>query len=84
MLSDTDVLPPNLMFISKELLHIDTEAEVRGGPTSSSRYCPLSTAAQDRNVRHGLNAQHGVSENLLVDPRARTIEVPAHGDSAST
>ena len=79
-----DVLQPDLMLISKELLHIDTEAEVRGGPDLVVEILSPSTAAQDRNVKHGLNAQHGVSENRLVDPEARTIEVPAHDDSAST
>ena len=78
--SDTDVVQPDLMFISSERLHIDTEAEVWGGPDLVVEILCESTVERDRTVKRVLYAQNGVMEYWLVDPEALTVEVLGIGD----
>ena len=73
--SDTDVVQPDLMFISNERLHIDTERAVRGSPDLVVEILSPSTAERDRTFKRALYARHGVKEYWLVDPAARTIAV---------
>lgn len=78
--SDTEIVQPDLMFISNERMHIDTEAEVWGGPDLVVEILSPSTAARDRTVKQVLYARNGVNEYWLVDPDAHTIEVLLLGD----
>ena len=78
--SDTYIVQPDLMFISNERMHIDTEAEVWGGPDLVVEILSPSTAARDRTVKRALYARHGVNEYWLVDTDARTIAVLLLGD----
>ena len=78
--SNTDVVQPDLMFISNERMHIDTEAKVWGGPDLVVEILCASTAERDRTVKRALYARHGVIEYWLVDPKARTVEVLGVGD----
>ena len=80
VLSNIDVVQPDLMFISNERMHIDTEAEVWGGPDLVVEILSPSTAARDRTVKRALYARHGVHEYWLVDADARTIAVLLLGD----
>ena len=73
--SDSDIVQPDLMFISNERMHIDTEAEVWGSPDLVVEILSPSTADRDRTVKQVLYARHGVNEYWLVDADARTIEV---------
>ena len=73
--SDADVVQPDLMFISNERMHIDTEAEVWGGPDLVVEILCASTAERDRTIKRALYARHGVIEYWMVDPEARTVEV---------
>ena len=77
---DTDVVQPDLMFISNERMHIDTEAEVWGAPDLVVEILCEPTMERDRTVKRELYAQHGVIEYWLVDPEARTVEVLGIGD----
>lgn len=77
---DTDVVQPDLMFISNERMHIDTEAEVWGAPDLVVEILCEPTMERDRTVKRELYAQHGVIEFWLVDPEARTVEVLGIGD----
>ena len=73
--SDSDIVQPDLMFISNERMHIDTEAEVWGSPDLVVEILSPSTVDRDRTVKQVLYARHGVKEYWLVDADARTIEV---------
>ena len=78
--SDTNIVQPDLMFISNERMHIDTEAEVWGGPDLIVEILSPSTAARDRTVKQSLYARNGVKEYWLIDADERTIEVLLLGD----
>ena len=78
--SDTDAVQSDLMFISNERLHIDTERAVRGAPDLVVEILSPSTAERDRTFKRALYARHGVKEYWLVDPAARTIAVLMLGE----
>lgn len=76
MLSDTDVVQPDLIFVSRERGGILLEGDaVRGAPDLVVEILSPSTAARDRTLKRVLYARHGVREYWLVDPDAETITV---------
>ena len=75
VLSDTDVVQPDLLFISNERLHIDTERGVHGAPDLLVEVLSPSTAERDRTFKRALYPKHGVKEYWLVDTAAKTIAV---------
>ena len=75
VLSDTDVVQPDILFVSNELAHIITEDNIRGAPNLVIEILSPSTAARDRTLKRALYAKHGVQEYWQVDTDARTIAV---------
>ena len=75
VLSDTDVLQPDILYISNERLHILTEDNVRGAPDLVIEILSPGTADRDRTLKRSLYARHGVREYWLVDPQTSTVEV---------
>ena len=73
--SDTDVVQPDLLFVSKERLYIINDDNVRGAPDLVIEILSPSTASIDRNFKRALYARHGVKEFWLVDTDARNITV---------
>ena len=74
-LSDTDVVQPDLMFISNERAHIITQDNIRGAPDLVIEILSPSTAARDRTVKRNLYAKHAVKEYWQVDTDAKTVAV---------
>ena len=85
VLSDNDVVQPDLLFVSheRELLLSNSE-NVRGAPDLVVEILSPSTAEKDRGYKRTLYAQHGVAEYWLVDPVAETIQVQRQRDGALT
>ena len=81
VLSDSDVVQPDLLFISKERTGIITEDNVRGAPDLVVEILSPTTADRDRTVKLDLYATHGVKEYWIVDPDSRTIMVLLRGES---
>ena len=75
VLSDTDVVQPDVMFVSNQRLDIITPDNIRGAPDLVIEVLSPSTAHRDRTFKRALYARHGVSEFWLVDTDAHTIEV---------
>lgn len=75
VLSDTDTVQPDLLFVSKERLHIITDDNIQGAPDLVVEIRSPSTARQDWTVKRELYARHGVREYWLVDPEAATVAV---------
>ncbi len=80
VLSDTDVVQPDLLFVSKEREDILTPENIQGAPDLVVEILSPSTAARDRTLKLDLYARHGVHEYWLVDPDARTIMVLLRGE----
>ena len=78
--SDTDVVQPDLMFISKERADIITPANVQGAPNLVVEVLSPSTAQRDWTQKRDLYAKYGVRELWLVAPDARLAWVMALTD----
>ncbi len=75
VLSDTNVVQPDLVFVSRERLGIITHANIRGAPDLVVEVRSPSTAQRDLTIKRRLYAEHGVKEYWMVDPEARTVMV---------
>ena len=73
VLTDTDTVQPDLLFVSKARVDIITPANIQGAPDLVVEVRSPSTARQDWTVKRELYARHGVKEYWLVDPEARTV-----------
>ena len=75
LLSDTEVVQPDLMFISREREDIITHANVQGAPDLVVEILSPSTANRDWTRKREMYARHGVKELWIVDPEARIVWV---------
>src|SRR6266568_23138 len=75
VLSEQNVLQPDILFIAKEHLHIVTEANVSGSPDLVIEVLSPGTAAVDRGRRMDAFAAFGVPHCWLVDPHSRSLEI---------
>ena len=71
---DTDVVQPDLFFVSKERRYIHDD-NVHGAPDLVIEILSPSTASIDRNFKRALYARRGVKEFWLVDADASNITV---------
>ena len=76
VLSETDVVQPDLLFVARDREHLlSNGANVWGAPDVVVEILSPSTAALDRTFKRELYARHGVKEYWLVDPDVRTVTV---------
>ena len=75
-LSDSNVVQPDLLFVSREREHLLSDGEkVRGAPDLVVEILSPSTADKDRGSKRELYGRHGVAEYWLVDPIAETVSI---------
>ena len=76
VLSDTDVVQPDLLFVSREHEHLLSSGEhVRGAPDLVVEILSPATADRDRGYKRELYGRCGVTEYWLVDPMAETVSI---------
>ena len=80
VLSDTDVVQPDVLFVSSQRSQILTRENVRGAPDLVVEILSPATAERDRTVKLDLYAQHGVIEYWIVDSDAKTVTVLLRGE----
>ena len=73
-LSDTNVVQPDLLFVSAGRAGIITERDVHGPPDLVVEIASPPTRRRDRGVKLDIYARHGVAEYWLVDPAAKAVE----------
>ena len=81
VLSDTDVVQPDILYVSSQRSHILKPESVQGAPDLVVEILSPSTAELDRTLKLDLYAEHGVKEYWIVDPDSRTITVLLRGES---
>ena len=80
VLSETNVVQPDLLFVSHERADILTEANVQGAPDLVVEILSPSTTSRDWRIKLDLYAQHGVREYWVVDPNGQRVWVMSGGD----
>jgi Uma2 family endonuclease len=74
ILSEHDVLEPDLLFVSAERRAI-VEDWVRGAPDLVVEILSPATEARDRGPKMKTYARYGVREYWIVDPAAQAVEI---------
>ncbi len=77
ILSEEDVVQPDLVFISRDRLDIITGRGCEGPPDLVVEILSPGTAHRDRDLKRKLYARYGVQEYWLIGPDTHTIEVLA-------
>jgi Uma2 family endonuclease len=75
VLSEHNVVQPDLLFVSKDRLGIIGKANVQGPPDLVIEILSESTEQWDRFTKRRVYARFGVREFWIVDLQAKTIEV---------
>ena len=81
VLSEIDVVQPDIMFISKERLNIITEKNIQGAPDLIVEIISPTSEYRDRVIKRKLYSKYEVKEYWLVDLEKKEIEVMALGES---
>ena len=74
-LSDTNVVQPDLLFVSTARAHIITETNIQGVPDLVIEIASPSTQDADRTVKQELYERFGVLEYWLAYPLSQTVAV---------
>ena len=80
VLSDMDVVQPDLIFVSNERADIITPANIQGAPDLVVEILSPSTAARDKTFKRSLYARHGITEYWMVDLTEKTIMILRLGE----
>lgn len=74
VLSMTDVVQPDLVYVSRERLNIITKKNIVDAPDLVVEVLSDNTETIDRQKKRVLYEKHGVKEYWIVDPSEKTIE----------
>ena len=75
LFTDTDVVQPDILFVSNEREHIRTPANIQGAPDLIVEILSPSSSRRDWRDKRELYASHGVEEYWIVDPTNRIVWV---------
>ena len=75
VLSEENVVQPDILFVSRERSSIITADNITGAPDLVIEIISPATEYRDREIKRKLYAKYGVKEYWLADPDKQTIEV---------
>jgi len=75
VLSEVDVVQPDLLYVSRERASIVNDKNVRGAPDLVIEIVSESTRRTDEVVKRKLYGSSGVREYWIVDPVVETVKV---------
>jgi len=75
VLSNENVVQPDIIFVSKENFHIITKDNIKGSPDLLIEIISKKSAQRDRGIKRRLYEKYGVKEYWLVDADKKEIEV---------
>ena len=81
VLSDSDIVQPDLLFVSRDREHLLSDGQkVQGAPDLVVEILSPSSEDTDRGTKHKLYGRHGVTEYWLVDPIVETVVIHRQRD----
>lgn len=75
VMSNYDVVEPDLLFVAGDQQDILTEANVQGPPALVIEILSPGTRRRDEGIKRKLFDQKGVREYWLVDPKSRRVSI---------
>jgi Uma2 family endonuclease len=81
LLSSTDVVEPDLVYVSRERRHMLTDAHVKGSPDLVIEILSPTTRRVDQTAKRDLYARSDVREYWVVDPDTETVAIFRRGAS---
>ena len=81
VLSDLDIVEPDLLYISRQRAGIVTDQHVRGAPDLVVEILSHTTRPVDEVTKRKLYERFGVAEYWIVDPELETIKVYRRQDA---
>ena len=75
VLSNNDVVEPDLLFVSTERQHIITPANIQGAPDLVVEILSPATSERDQGYKRELYARHVVREYWIVDTEPDAVSV---------
>ncbi|MGH9383200.1 MAG: Uma2 family endonuclease [Vicinamibacterales bacterium] len=83
VLSDYDVIGPDLLIVTPDQNQILTEMNVQGAPALAIEVLSPSTRRRDEGVKRRLLDENGAREYWLVDPRHARVTIFRRADDGS-
>lgn len=80
VLSDLDVVQPDLLFISKTRDSIMTEKNIQGAPDLVVEILSESSRKTDEMIKRKLYERYRVAEYWIVDPELESIKIYCYSD----
>lgn len=77
VLSEHNVVQPDILYVSRDRLGIIKQANIWGAPDLVIEILSPSTSEWDRMTKRRAYAKFGVQEMWIVDPEGKSIEVAA-------
>ena len=81
VLSETDIVQPDILFVSQERASIIGEKNISSAPDLVVEVLSPGTAQRDQTLKAKTYQRYGVRELWIVSPEARTVEVFVNSDS---
>jgi len=75
VLSDTDVVEPDLLFIASEHASIITAKHIMGVPDLVAEIISTGSRKTDEIIKRRLYEQYGVKEYWIIDPELESVKV---------
>lgn len=79
VLSDVDVVEPDLLFVASSRQSIITERNIQGPPDLVVEILSDSTRKTDETIKRKLYERYGVTEYWIIDPDLETIKIHRKG-----
>ncbi len=81
VLSNNDVVQPDLVFVSNERTHIIEHRNIQGAPDLVVEIRSPSTPGHDEVTKRALYERYGIPEYWMADPQAQTVNVLLLGEN---
>jgi Uma2 family endonuclease len=75
VLSDLDVVQPDLLFVASTRSHVITEKHIQDPPDLVVEILSETTRKTDEIIKRKLYERYGVREYWIVDPELETVKV---------
>jgi Uma2 family endonuclease len=83
VISNYDVVEPDLLFVAGDQQSILTEANVQGPPALVIEVLSPGTRRRDQGIKRKLFDEKGVREYWMVDPKGRRVSICRRADDGT-